>query len=134
MTEYEMASLLIGWTNSTEGLLQTFIGLLFAFLIASYLVSSKLTGPMVVIVIGLFTAIEISYILSFWGSASDMASLAVKITEIKTAGSPHLDWIFMNAEAGTFKTLYAVQTAIMALSYLGALVFFFYTRHHPREV
>ena len=136
MTEYEMANLFGEWVTYSEAYFETFIGLLFAFLIASYLVSSKLTRPMVVIVIFSFTAVEINYIYSFWGSSADMASLAAKIGEAKAADNPHLDWMFGSGQSlvGSFELQLKVQSVIMMASYIAALAFFFYTRHHPREV
>ena len=46
MTEYEMVYLLNEFLNFLETIIETFITLLFAFVIVGYMASAKLTRPM----------------------------------------------------------------------------------------
>ena len=130
MTEYEMADLFLDWGTYVEDIVQNFISLLFAFLIASYLVSHRLTQAMATLVLALFSWMALRAVLQHYNLSTDVIALANSIGEVNQEPGSALDWLIVGESVASIA--YRTQEAAMILSYLAALVFFFYTRHHPR--
>ena len=135
MTEYEMAEILIGFTVLLDTNLQYFTTLLFAFLIASYLVSAKLSRLMAFIVIGLFTGIEFNYVVAYWGFAADLVELQQQILTAQQQAGSQLGFLFTKFDdAASLESAFNLNITTMIINYIAALAFFFHVRHHPREV
>ena len=63
MSYYELASLFVEYASVLEQTFINYISVLFAFLVAAYMVSSRLDTRMVVVVLILFTAFSLNQIL-----------------------------------------------------------------------
>ena len=130
MTEYELVDTFYTIASLSDQLVASFITLLFAFLVASYLVSSKLDRKMAAVVIALYSYMALRYIVVFHNITDDIATLADTLTELALRESSSLGWL--NISAG-ISTMYIVQTVVMILSFVASLAFFFHTQQRGDE-
>jgi len=130
MTEYELVDTFYTIAGLSDQLIVSFITLLFAFLIASYLASSRLDRPMVVVVITLYSFMALRYVLVFYNVSDDLVTLAETIDESRLQAGSSLSW--MNIGSGMSMTLGGTISA-MILAYLGSIYFFFHTRNRLNE-
>ena len=128
MTEYELADLFISWGNFLESTVERFVALLFAFLIAAYLVSAKLQRVIVGIVLALYSYMALRYAFFHLNVAGDQIALARQIMEIRAQPDSSLGWLEISP---IISILLYSQAVAMFLSYLASIAFFFYTRHNP---
>jgi hypothetical protein len=129
MTEYELVEAFYTIAGLSDQLVASFITLLFAFLVASYLVSSKLDRRMTAVVIALYSYMALRYVALFYNVTDDIVTLADTLTELRLRGGSSLEW--MEIGAGMSMML-ITQTVAMILSFV-ASIFFFYMRHHGNE-
>ena len=130
MTEYELVDTFYTIASLSDQLVASFITLLFAFLVASYLVSSKLDRKMTAVVIALYSYMALRYIVVFHNITDDIATLADTLTELALREGSSLGWL--NISAG-ISTMYIVQTVVMILSFVASLAFFFHTQQRGDE-
>ena len=130
MTEYELVDTFYTIAGLSDQLIVSFITLLFAFLIASYLASSRLDRRMVVVVIALYSFMALRYVLVFYNVSGDLVTLAETINESRLQAGSSLSWLEIGG--GMSMTL-GGTIAAMFLAYLGSIYFFFYTRNRSNE-
>ena len=130
MTEYELVDTFYTLSGLLDQFVANFITLLFAFLVASYLVSAKLDRRMVIVVIALYSFMALRYVGLYLNVADDMIALADQITQLRHEKGSSLEWMVIGKE---LSTMHYTQTAAMFLSYLASLVFFFHTRRSGAE-
>ena len=131
MSEYEMADLFLNYAELLQSIVERFIALLFAFLIAAYLVSAKLQKPIVLIVLVLYSYMALQYAFFYFNVALDQVALAHQLSEVRAQPDSNLGWLEVSGTA--LGRLYYSQTTAMVLGYLASVAFFFYTRRHPRR-
>ena len=76
MTEYELVDTFYTIASLSDQLVASFITLLFAFLVASYLVRSKLDRKMTAVVVTLYSYMALRYIVIYHNVTGDIATLA----------------------------------------------------------
>jgi cellobiose-specific phosphotransferase system component IIC len=130
MTEYELVDTFYTIAGLSDQLIVSFITLLFAFLIASYLASSRLDRRMVVVIIALYSFMALRYVLVFYNVSGDLVTLAETINESRLQAGSSLSWLEIGG--GMSMTLRGTIAA-MFLAYLGSIYFFFYTRNRSNE-
>jgi len=128
MTDYEILSLFGEFATNTQDTFVNYVSILFAFIIASYLVADRLTKTMVVVLIGLFSMVAIQQgtaLLLHW---NDQLGLLAEIR-----GRDELDWHGANRAPAWFGLVfYATYFVTVFGGYIGSLVFFF-DRRRARE-
>lgn len=130
MSEYELVDVFYTIAGLSDQLIGSFVTLLFAFLVASYLVSSRLDRRMVVVVVALFSFMAIRYVGLFYNVAGDLIALAETMNALHLEPDSSLGWL----EIGAGMPIMLNGTAIaMFLSYLASIYFFFYTRNHENK-
>lgn len=130
MTEYELVDTFYTVAELSDQLIVSFVTLLFAFLIASYLVSSRLDGRMVVVVIALYSFMALRYVLVYYNVSGDLVTLADTINGLRLRPDSTLGWLEIG---GGLSTMLIGTTVAMFLSFLASVYFFFYTRHRNNE-
>jgi len=130
MTEYELVDTFYTIAGLSDQLIVSFVTLLFAFLIASYLVSSKLDRRMVVVVIALYSFMALRYVLIFYNVSGDLVTLADTINEQRLLSSSSMGWLQIG---GGISMVLIGTTAAMFLSFAASIYFFFHTRHRDVE-
>lgn len=134
MTDYEMLSILIEFASTIWTVFATYVSIVFAFLVVSYLVSSKLKPELISIVVALYTLVAL---WASWVLNRGSASLVALVAEMKRSiqdGTSSLGW---HPAAATPDFLLAVipvlVTLVALLAYIGSLVFFYYQRKNPAD-
>ena len=127
MTEYEMVDTFYSIGAFSDQLMASFIALLFACLVASYLVSAKLDRRITVVVIALYSFMALRYVLIYHNASGDLATLAETLMQLRQRDNSSLDWLEVQ---GGIRWVNAGTSVAMFLSYVASLFFFFYTRHH----
>lgn len=130
MTEYELVDTFYSIAALSDQLMGSFITLLFAFLVASYLVSDKLDRRMTIVVITLYSFMAFRYVMLYYNVSGDVATLADVLMQRRIEPGSSLGWLEIQdgiswVNAGT--------TGAMFFGFVASIVFFFYTRHHRSE-
>ena len=130
MTEYELVDTFYTIAALSDQVMASFVTLLFAFLVASYLVSSKLDHRMTVVVIALYSFMALRYVILYSNISGDVGTLADTLMELRSAGDSSLEWLEIQDGIRWIN----IGTAVaMFLGYIASIVFFFYTRHDDRK-
>ena len=129
MDDLELLSFMTQQAVYCEAFIKDFTALLFAFLFVSYLVSHKLDRVMAGIVIMLYSAMALRYAFVFYNTSNDIVSMTAVLRKMAVLPDSNIPWL----DIGPVEVLYPSVTAILLLSYLASLVFFFYTRRNPRQ-
>ena len=130
MTEYELVDVFYTIAGLSDQILVSFVALLFGFLIASYLVSSRLDRRMVVVVIALYSFMALRYVVVFHNVSNDLITLADTIIELRLRPDSSLVWL----EIGGGMSVNLLGTTLaMFLSFAASIYFFFYTRRRGHE-
>ncbi len=79
MSDYELLDVFYAALNGLQGALMNNIAVLFAFLIAGYLVATKLESRIVFIIVGLFTLVTLQQAIATFGLGHDFAGAAAQI-------------------------------------------------------
>lgn len=129
MTDYELYSLFYDVGATAETYTDRYMALLFAFLIAAYLVGGKLDRFLANIVIALYSAMAIRYGLIFYNIAGDAIALSEVLRQRAAEPGSALDWL----EIGPVSTVYDGVLVLYFLSYLVSLAFFAYIRRRTGQ-
>ena len=129
MSDYELLSAFIEFINTTWLIFTTYVSIVFAFLVAGFLVSSRLSSKMTLLVTTIYTLVAV---WSIFALNRNVAAIAAAQNEIKRAiqdSGSSLGWLpaasipdFANS-AVTF-----LVTTIAIFAYVGSVFFFFYQR------
>ena len=130
MTEYELVDTFYTIASLSDQLVASFITLLFAFLVASYLTSSKLDRKMTAVVITLYSYMALRYIVIHHNVTGDIATLAETLTELSLREGSSLGWLEIGAG---ISTMHITQSVAMFLSFAASIFFFFHTRQSSDE-
>jgi len=125
MTEFEFVDAFYTIVGITDQIVGSYITLLFAFLVASFLVSSKLDRRLVIVVVTLYSYMAMRYVAIYYNVTDDMTRLGDHLTELRLQGGSSLDWLVIG---DGMAEMHFAQTLAMFLSFLASLFFFFYTR------
>jgi len=130
MSEYELVDTFYTIAGLSDQIIGSFITLLFAFLVASYLASSRLDRRMVVVVIALYSFMTLRYVALFYNVAGDIVTLAETMNALRLKPDTSLGWLEIG---GGMSMMLNGTTIAMFLSFLASVYFFFYTRHHENK-
>jgi hypothetical protein len=134
MTDFELAMLFKEYLSLLQSQYINLVSVIFAFLVAGYLVASKLQSMMVVVVITLFSAFVLDAILALNFLAADTLRLQELMAARIEAGSTEL--LFHSGARGDTASadfFFAASRAVaVAGGYIGSIVFFFYQRRTER--
>ena len=133
MTDYELLSVFQEFINITWTIFATYVSIVFAFIVASYLVSSRLTPRVAALVITLYTLVAF---WSVWGIRQNATGIAATVGEIKRGvleGNSSLGWvpIVETSDAMLLMTPFLI-TLVSSVAYVGSIIFFFYQRRVER--
>ena len=112
MSDYELVTAFVLNADGLQTTFTNFVAVLFAFLIAAYLVADKLESNMVFIVVGLFTLVAVQQAFNAAGFGNDVAGLARQIAAQAAHDPAGLGW------HGTAATLGAVTIPFLRFSAL----------------
>jgi hypothetical protein len=139
MSDYELVSFFVANVEGLQTSMMNYVAVLFAFLIAAYLIADKLESSMVAVAIGLFTLVTLQQASPIIGFGHDAAALAVQIATRAAEDPSSVGWHGAATPLGSTGTpiLRFSTIVVLVLSYIGALIFFFHQRHlgskHPEN-
>lgn len=129
MSPYEQAQLFKEMIELGSNGTMNYISVLFAFLVAAYLVAPHLNRVMSGIVVGTFTVFAGLMILTVNRSVSTTAALVEEMRRAAGEGGASVPWHPAVYEPFNITAVFApTLTALLAASYVAAIVFFFYAR------
>lgn len=130
MTDYELAALFIEYFAAIQSSLINFVSVVIAFIVAGYLIASKLQSSMVFILVTIFSAFCIDSILQILFINMDLQSVQGLMADRIATGQS--DLIFHSGARGVWANNAWVFGAIRMVAtlgaYVGAVAFFFYQR------
>lgn len=130
MTDFEIAELFTEYFALMQTQIINYATVLFAFLLAGYLIASKLQRVMATVIIVIFTAFAFDALMTTWFLAIDVVELQLLMRERVANGSQEL--AFHAAAREDFNmdlyTVTAIRVLTGVLAYIGAIWFFFHQR------
>jgi hypothetical protein len=106
-----------------------YVSIVFAFIVAAYLVANRLTSPVVKLVISLYSAVSL---WSVWALSQNASAISATVQEMKRVvaeGGSSLNWV---PQLGIPDPMIPIVpwliTILAAFVYVGSIVFFFYQR------
>lgn len=131
MSDYELISVFITSVDALWVVFSTFVTVVFAFLVVSYLVASKLRRSLAAIVMALYTLVAL---WAAWAMSRGSASVTAIAAEMKLRvqdGTSSLDWHpAANTPDFLISAIPIVITLIALLTYVGSVFFFYIQRKH----
>ncbi len=128
MTEYEAADLFFSIHQSAVATLSNYIGVVFAMLVAGYLVAHRLDRVTAGILVIVFAVFSFGMINEVRGLYSDLAGVAGLIKEKAMMPGSELRWHGAATNDGFFEAIPVIISAITSMVFVGAIVFFFRLR------
>ncbi len=129
MTDYELLSIFIEFTNTVWTIFATYVSIVFAFIIAAYLVSSRLTSNVVALVLSLYSLVSF---WSIWAISQNAYAIAASVGEMKRVAqesNSSLGWVPQTAIPDFMIPILPILiTSLAFVVYAGSIVFFFYQR------
>jgi hypothetical protein len=133
MTDYEFLSVFMASVETLWIVFSTFVSIVFAFLVVSYLVAARLDAPLAAIVMTLYTLVML---WATWALSRASASVTAIAGEIKASvqqGSTSLGWHpAANTPDLVAAAIPTVITSIAVLTYIGSIFFFYLQRRQLR--
>lgn len=130
MTDFEIANLFTEYFALMQSQIINYASVLFAFLLAGYLIASKLQRVMATVIVVIFSAFAIDSLMTTWFLGIDVVELQLLMRERVASGSQELTF-HAAARDGFNVNLYmitVVRVSTGVLAYFGAIWFFFYQR------
>ena len=129
MSDYEMVSIFHENLSLIFTVLMSYVSIVSAYLVVGYLVSAKLQPVMVSIITSLFTLFSITLTFIMNRLASTFVGIGQEMRRAASDSTSSLGWHNVTSEPEFLSAgaMFAF-TALLILTYLGALVFFFHQR------
>jgi hypothetical protein len=133
MSDYEIAALFAQYASVLEDTFINFISVLFGFLIAGYLVASKLTTRMILLLMMIYTAFALNQIFTMMSIADDLRNLEGLIRERVANGAIELH--FHSGGKNPLRGALLDVSAFISLigGYLGSIWFFLNMRNKQSD-
>lgn len=132
MTDLDLISLYHESVTLQNDILTSYIYVVFAFLVASYMVAHKLKSLMVILVIAVFTSISVFFLLELYFLRMDMLVLSSEMALRVSNNEFSLPGLGMTLPDDSLNIFEFSKHFSTIGSYFGALIFFFYQRSHKR--
>jgi hypothetical protein len=134
MTDYELLTIFIEFVNTLWIIFATYVSIVFAFIIVSHLVASRLTSRVVSLVITLYTLVAV---WSVWGIRQNSISISATVGEMNRRlleESSTLGWLPILEMPDFVRSIIPnLITLVTFVVYAGSIVFFFYQRQVERH-
>ena len=129
MTDYEMFSGLTESINTLWTIFTAYVSIVFAFLVASYLVAKKLASQMVSLVVALYTLVALWALFGLNRTSLTITALTAEIKRAVLESESSLGWHPAVATPDVvFVALPAAISFVAIIAYVGSIVFFFHQR------
>ena len=135
MSDYEILSAFIAFTNTLWMIFATYVSIVFAFIVAAYIVADRLTPKVVSLVITLYSLVSL---WSVWAIGQNAGAVAATVNEMKrrvAEGNSTLGWVHqVSVPDYMLPIIPKVITSVAFVAYAGSIVFFFYQRKLTRPM
>ena len=129
MTDHELLTAFIEFTNIVWVAFATYVSIVFAFIVAAYLVSNQLKPLIVSLVILLYSLVSF---WSIWVISINTRAIAATVGEMKRQiqeGNSSLGWFPQASIPDSMLPVIPILiTSIAIVAYASSIVFFFYQR------
>ena len=127
MSQYELISLILEYTNTSIQLVLAYASILFAFLVMSYLTAHKLNIVLASYVLTLFTMVCFLLMLQIYHVRNDLVHLVAYLLEQQADGVIEIPWFGHNAAWGS-RAVSILHYLVTIVGYFGCIGYFLYQR------
>jgi hypothetical protein len=129
MTDYELLSVFVEFTSNAWAIFATYVSIVFAFIVASYLASRHLMPKVVSLVIALYTLVSFWAVWAINSQVNSISATAAEIKRVVQEDQSSLGWLPVVAVPDfMFPIIPILITSLAIAVYAGSIVFFFYHR------
>lgn len=133
MSDYELLSVFMAQVQALWEVFSTFVSVVFAFLVVSYLVASKLRRSLAAVAIALYTLVALWAAWALSRGAASVAAIAQEMKNHVRDGTSTLGWHpAANTPDVVGDAIPIGITLIALLAYLGSVFFFYVQRRTHR--
>ena len=131
MTDFELVSVFMGLVSTLWSIFASYVSIVFAFLVVSYLASRTLKPVIVLIVVSLYTLVAVWAIWALNRNATTLVAVVGEMKRKVAEGNSSLDW-HPAAQAPDFllAVVPLLVTIIGLLAYFGSVFFLYYHRKY----
>jgi len=134
MTDYELVSIFLEFVNTLWMIFATCVSIVFAFIVASYLVARRLTSKVVSLVISLYTLVSVWAIWGIRQNSTNISATAGEMTRRTIDGSSSLEWLpILEMPELMREVVPDLITLVTIVIFGGSVVFFFVERRTTRS-
>ena len=131
MSDYELLDVFMMAVETLWIIFSTYVSIVFAFLVVSFLVAGKLQRSLAVIVIALYTLVVAWAVWAMSRGSASVAAIAGQMKLHAQDGSSSLGWHpAANTPDFVIWAIPVVITLIAFLAYIGSLFFFYIQRQN----
>lgn len=129
MTDAELLNAFTGFVNTSWMIFTAYVSVVFAFLVAGYLVSNKLGLKMVLLVSSIYTLVAAWAIFAISTNLRSVSAAVIEIKRVVREDESSLGWLpLVSIHDNIDSAVPILVTIITVAAYLGSIVFFFYQR------
>lgn len=129
MSDHELLNTFIAFTNTLWMIFATYVSIVFAFIVAAYLVAGRLTSILVSLVVTLYSLVSIWSVWAIGQNANAVAATAREMKRLVAASQSTLGWVpQVSIPDYMIPILPKMITGIAFVAYIGSIVFFYYQR------
>jgi len=129
MTDFELLSIFIAFTNTVWMIFATYVSIVFAFIVAAYLVARRLSGQVVHLIIALYSVVSL---WSIWAIRQNAVAISATVEEMKRVVAENgssLGWVPQLAiPESMIPVVPWLITLLAVVAYVGSVFFFFFQR------
>ena len=134
MTDAELLNAFTDFVNTAWMIFTAYVSIVFAYLVAGYLISNKLGSKMVLLVSSIYTLVAVWAIFAINTNLQSISAAASEIRRVVREGESSLGWLpVVNVPQFLDSAIPIVVTLITIGAYAGSIVFFFYQRKYNSD-
>jgi pheromone shutdown protein TraB len=134
MSDADLLNAFTNFVNTSWMIFTAYVSVVFAYLVAGYLVSSKLGSNMALLVSTIYTLVATWAIFAINTNLQSISATAREIRRVVEEGESTLGWLpIVDIPDFLDTTMPVIVTFITVGAYVGSILFFYYQRNHNSE-
>ena len=134
MSDAELLEAFTNFVNTSWMIFTAYVSVVFAYLVAGYLVSNKLGTRMILLVSTIYSFVAMWAIFAINTNLQSVSAAVIEIKRVVSEGDSSLGWLPIVSVPDYFNiAIPIIGTFITISAYLGSVLFFIYQRRSSGE-
>lgn len=135
MTDFEYSVLFVSFLEAANVVFANYMALVFAMLTASFFLARRMTWPMIIVLLFIYTLTSLNMGMGVYAAFADFSGIGMKVREAGQLPGSDLGWLgpVIAADARFLEHLEIAMAVMLVAGYLASIAFFFIVRFHDFE-